>query len=128
MLEVIVIGNLGRDPESRTTDSGKTYVSFAVAVSNGRDRAPTWVNIKVWDKLGEICAQYLRKGSKVAVTGRPAARAWIGQDGRARSSLEVTADEVEFLSSSHVEDDQLASTGVDPDTGYAAADPEDKPY
>lgn len=127
MLKAIIIGNLGRDPERRTLDNGEN-VRFAVAVSNGKDRTPTWVNVTAWDKLGEHCAQYLRKGSKVAVIGRPAARAWTTKDGRTQSSLDVTATEVKFLSSAADQDEVPPSEPVDPQTGYTAVDPEDKPW
>ena len=128
MLKAIIIGNLGHDPETRTFDSGRVAVSYTVAISNGRGRAPTWVNVTAWDKLGEHCAQYLLKGSKVAVIGRPAARAWTTRDGRVQSSLDVTATEVKFLSSMADQEDTPPSEPVDPATGYTAVDPEDKPW
>lgn len=99
MIKVIVIGNLGRDPVRRVTDDGKVAVSWSLGVAVGRSRETMWLDVTAWDQLGETCAQYLRKGSKVWIVGRPASRGWIGQDGRARSGLSVTAYEVEFLSS-----------------------------
>lgn len=127
MLKIILIGNLGADPESRQTSSGATAVSFRIAISNGRGRAPTWVNVTVWDSLGEICTKYLHKGSKVSIVGRPAARAWFDKSGKACSSLEVTASEVEFLSSRQDQDASPAED-VDPQTGYTRVEPEDLPY
>lgn len=98
MLKAIVIGNLGRDPVRRVTDAGKVVVSWSLGVAVGRDRETVWLDVTAWDQLGETCAQYLRKGSKVCVIGRPAARGWLGKDGGARSGLSITAAEVEFLS------------------------------
>ena len=127
MLKTTLIGNLGGDPESRQTSNGKVAVSFRVAVSNGRGRAPTWVNVTAWDSLGEICTKYLHKGSKVAVVGRPAARAWLDKSGKASASLDVTASEVEFLSSRQ-EQETPSAEDVDPQTGYTRVEPEDLPY
>lgn len=127
MLKTILIGNLGGDPESRQTSTGKTAISFRVAVSNGRDRAPTWVNVTAWDSLGANCAKYLHKGSRVAVIGRPAARSWLDKAGKACASLDVTAAEVEFLSSRQ-EQDAAPAEDVDPQTGYTRVEPDDLPY
>lgn len=126
MLKTFMIGNLGGDPESRMVQSGEVSVSFQIAVNNGRGRAPTWVKVTAWDQLGSICAQYLRKGSKVAVVGRPSARAWMGANGVLHATLEVTAAEVEFLSGKN--DEQNPDEGADAESGYAPADPEDRPY
>lgn len=127
MLKVTLIGNLGGEPERRQANNGRIAVSFSVAASNGRDRAPTWVNVTAWDNLGEICAKYLHKGSKAAVIGRPAARAWLDKSGKACAALELTATEVEFLSSRQ-EHDPLPAEDVDPQTGCVKVDPEDKPW
>ena len=80
MLKTILIGNLGGDPVQRQIPSGDTVVSFRVAVSNGRDRAPTWVKVTVWDKLCDVCLKYLRKGSRVAVVGNASRRMGFSQD------------------------------------------------
>lgn len=127
MLKVTLIGNLGHDPERRVTEDGKVVTNFSVGVSVGRDRSTMWVDVTTWEALAESCAQYLRKGSKVAVVGRPSARGWIGQDGRARSALSVTAAEVEFLTSRR-EAEAQPDEPVDPETGYAVVNPEDKPW
>ena len=97
MLKTILIGNLGGDPVQRQIPSGDTVVSFRVAVSNGRDRAPTWVKITVWEKLGELCLKYLRKGSLVYVEGKLTTRKWQDQNGQDRYTTEIRADRVQFL-------------------------------
>ncbi|MBN1305163.1 MAG: single-stranded DNA-binding protein [Anaerolineales bacterium] len=110
---IIVVGNLGRDPEMRYTPSGQPVTSFSVATnrqytnSNGEKiKETTWFRVSAWGKQAETCNQYLSKGSKVLVEGRLNAdnatggpRLWTGQDGSSRASFEVTAQTVRFLSS-----------------------------
>jgi single-strand DNA-binding protein len=109
---IIIVGNLGRDPEMRYTASGKAVTSFSVASSreykgsNGEQVKETiWFRISAWDKQAEICSQYLKKGSKVLVEGRLQAdqatgspRIFTRQDGTSGTSFEVTAQTVRFLS------------------------------
>ncbi len=104
MNKVFLIGNLTRDPEMRTTQSGVSLCSFTIAVnrrrsSNAEAGQPEadFFRITAWRQLGDICGRYLAKGRKVAITGTVSASAFIGQDGQARASLEVQADDVEFL-------------------------------
>ena len=95
------IGRLGRDPESRFTQSGKTVVNFSIACSEkrGGEEYTEWVNIVVWDKLGEICAQYLQKGSLVYISGRMKTRKWQDQSGIERHTTEIVAREMKMLDS-----------------------------
>jgi len=106
MNKVILIGNLTRDPELRTTPSGDSVCSFTVAVnrrrsSNAEAGQPEadFFRVSVWRQQGENCAKYLSKGRKVYVSGPVTCRTYVGNDGQTRASLEVTANEVEFLSS-----------------------------
>lgn len=110
---LIIVGNLGRDPEMRYTPSGQPVTSFSVATSrqytgsNGQPVKETiWFRVTTWGKQAEICNQYLKKGSKVLIEGRLTAdpntggpRLWTRQDGTAGTSFEVTANTVRFLSS-----------------------------
>ena len=103
--KVILVGNLGSDPEMRYTPNGKAVTSFRMATnrryttSAGESREETdWFRITVWGKQAEQCNQFLSKGKQVYVEGRLHARNWEGQDGQTRTSLEVTADRVLFLS------------------------------
>jgi single-strand DNA-binding protein len=110
---IILAGNVGRDPEMRYTPSGQAVTSFSVATNrqytnnNGETIKETiWFRISAWGKTGEICNQYLKKGSKVLVEGRLTAdpatggpRVWTAQDGSSRASFEVYAQTVRFLSS-----------------------------
>ncbi|MBR1584543.1 MAG: single-stranded DNA-binding protein [Clostridia bacterium] len=104
MNKVFLIGNLTRDPEMRTTQSGVSLCSFTIAVNRRRSNnaeagqpEADFFRITAWRQLGDICGRYLAKGRKVAVTGTVSASAFVGQDGQARASLEVQADDVEFL-------------------------------
>lgn len=102
--KVILVGNLGSDPEMRYTPDGKAVTSFRVATtrryttSSGETKEETdWFRVSVWGKQAEQCNQFLSKGRQVYVEGRLHARNWTGQDGQVRTSLEVTADRVLFL-------------------------------
>jgi single-strand DNA-binding protein len=94
------IGNLGKDPELRYTQSGKAVCSFSIAITdkvNGEDRTE-WVNIVAWQKLAEICSEYLEKGKKVYIQGRLQTRSYEDRDGNRRYITEVVAYSMEMLS------------------------------
>ena len=109
---IIIVGNLGKEPEMRYTPSGQAVTSFSVASSrqytsnNGQQVKETiWFRVSAWGKQAETCNQYLHKGSKVLVEGRLNAdpntggpRIWNRQDGTPGASFEVTANTVRFLS------------------------------
>lgn len=102
--KVMIIGNLGRDPEMRYTPSGKPVTSFSVATSRTwvtadgeRREATEWFNVVAWRDLAEICSQYLSKGSKVYIEGRLQTRSWEGQDGQKHYRTEIVADEMILL-------------------------------
>ena len=102
--KVIIIGNLGADPEMRYTPSGKPVTSFPVAVNrrwtdaNGeRQERTTWFRVSAWGPLAETCNAYLSKGRLVMVEGEVKTSAWIDQQGQARATLEITARTVKFL-------------------------------
>lgn len=100
MNKLILIGNLTRDPESRTTPSGHTVCNFDLAVNErkGGQDSTTYFRISAWDKTGESCQKYLSKGKKVFVAGPVSARTYQTSGGETRVSLEVNANDVEFLS------------------------------
>lgn len=98
MNNLTIIGNLTRDPETRTTSTGKDVCSFAVAVNRrGKDAEADYFRVSVWDKLADNCQRYLAKGRKVAVTGPVSIGTYDGKDGKTHANLEVTARDVEFL-------------------------------
>jgi single-strand DNA-binding protein len=110
---IIIVGNVGRDPEMRYTPSGQAVTSFSVATnrqytnnSGETVKETIWFRVSAWGKTGETVNQYLKKGSKVLVEGRLTAdpatggpRVWTAQDGSTRASFEVSAQTVRFLSS-----------------------------
>ena len=93
------IGRLGRDPESRFTQSGKTVVNFSIACSEkrGGEEYTEWVPIVAWGKLAEICSQYLHKGSRVYIEGKLQTRKWQDNDGVDRYTTEIIAKEMKML-------------------------------
>jgi len=97
--QVILMGRLTRDPEQRTTTTGKTIVSFSIAVDRvGQDDSADFFNVTAWEKLGELVMQYLAKGRRVLVQGRLRQDSWDDKEtGKKRSSVEVTATDVTFL-------------------------------
>ena len=102
MNKVILIGNLTRDPETRSVPSGVTCCSFGLAVNrrfnNAQGQRETdFFNITAWRQLGDLCMRYLSKGRKVCVEGSIQIRTYDAQDGTKRYVTEVVADEVEFL-------------------------------
>jgi single-strand DNA-binding protein len=103
--QAIVLGNLTRDPELRTTPSGQSVASFAVATSRSwvdgsgeRKEAVEYHEIVAWGKLGELAAQYLSKGRKVMVIGRLQTQSWE-KDGVKRQRTEIVASDVNFCDS-----------------------------
>jgi len=102
--KVLLIGNLGRDPEVRYTASGKAVASFTVATSqrwkdqNGTDQERTeWHRVVAWGRLGEICGEYLSKGKQVFIEGRIQSREWEDQDGNKRTTVEIIANDLIML-------------------------------
>jgi single-strand DNA-binding protein len=103
--KVMIIGNLGRDPEMRYTPSGKPVTTFSVATSRswntseGEKREETeWFNVVAWSSLAEICKQYLTKGQQVYIEGRLQTRHWDDQEGNKHTSVEIVANEMIILS------------------------------
>jgi len=104
MLNLMAIGNVTRDPESRTIQKGETdgqVCNFTVAASvgYGQFKHTEFIRVAAWNGLGKTCQAYLRKGSKVWVSGTPMVNTYINNDGEATGNLELRLDEVEFLSS-----------------------------
>jgi single-strand DNA-binding protein len=105
--KVILIGNLGQDPESRTTPGGTTVTNIRIATSEswkdkqtGEQKEQTeWHTVVLWNRLGEIAAEYLKKGQQVYIEGSLRTRKWQDKSGNDRYSTEVIASEMQMLSS-----------------------------
>ena len=104
--KLVIVGNLGSDPEMRYTQSGQAVTSFSVATNrryNDKDET-TWFRVSVWGNQAEACNKYLEKGRKVLVEGRltpdenGGPRVWEDKSGNARASFEISATTVQFLS------------------------------
>lgn len=105
--KVILIGNLGKDPETRYMPSGKAATNFSVATSErfkdketGEPQERTeWHRVATFDRLAEIAAEYLKKGSKVYIEGKLRTRKWTDKEGKDRYSTEIIADQMQMLDS-----------------------------
>src|SRR5712692_11734206 len=103
--KIMLIGNLGRDPEMNVTGDGTPFTRFSLAVnrrtkssSNDRKDETEWFNVVAWRQLAEVCNTYLQKGSKIYVEGRLTQRKYTDKNGIERTTVEVVASDVEFLS------------------------------
>ncbi len=123
----VIIGNVGREPEMRYTQSGVAVCDFSVAVSrrwsdratNEQKEETTWFRVSAWRGLAETCNQYVHKGMQIMVAGRVTASAYMGQDGQPRASLDLNALDVQFLG--------RRGEGADEGGGYPT-EPEDLPF
>lgn len=137
MQKLFIVGNLTRDPELRTTPSGKSVCNFTVAVNRRRkvDGQPDadFFRVTVWENLAENCAKYLAKGRKVALTGEVSVRTYQTQDGQTRAELDVSTNDVEFLTpkgdSAPAESAPAESyPKVDAQTGFANVETDELPF
>lgn len=103
MNKVFLIGNLTKEPESKTTQNGISVCTFNIAVGRGKDQTD-FFRVTAWRQTADNCRQYLSKGKKVAVVGTVYAEAYTAKDGQPKASLEVNADNVEFLSPKNAEE------------------------
>lgn len=104
--KAMIIGNLVKDPEIKTTPSGQSVASFSIATnfvwtdqSGQKQEKAEFHNIVAWRRLAEICGQYLKKGSKIYIEGRLQTRNWVGQDGIKRYRTEIVAENMIMLDS-----------------------------
>lgn len=130
MNKTIIIGNLTRDPEKRVLENDLTCSVFTVAVNRrvrqGQPQQADYFRVTAWRGLGDLCQQYLTKGRKVAVEGTIRAHAYLGNDGAARASLELTAENVEFVSPRGQQD---SGDGYDaPPEEWAQTDDDELPF
>ena len=122
MNQLNIIGNLTSDPQSHTTNDGKNVCNFSVAVNRkkkiqGQPEAD-FFRVAAWGRLGENCQQYLAKGKKVRVTGPVSVSTYQANDGTTRASMEVYAEDVEFLSPAGSNGQEApAETAQDPNGG-----------
>lgn len=106
MNKVILMGRLARDPEVRSTQSGKSVARMTIAVDRrvSRNAQPgqqtaDFINLVAWERLADFCQNYLRKGTKILVEGRIQSRTYEGQDGQKKYAVEVSVSDIEFAES-----------------------------
>lgn len=133
MNRVIIIGNLTRDPEVKTTQSGTSVCTFSVAVNRrfaNHDgvRETDFLNVVAWRQLADLCGKYLAKGRKVCVEGSIQTRTYNAQDGSKRYVTEIIADNVEFLSSRQQDGQSAAQTDAQTQEGFTEYTDDDLPF
>ena len=135
MNKLTIIGNCTKDPELRTTTSGRNVCSFNVAVNRRKkvDGQPDadFFSVSAWDQMGENCAKYLNKGKKVCVVGAVSVRTYTNQRGETKAYMEVIAQEVEFISPRQEQTDEIApkvEERRDEQSGFTEVDTDDLPF
>jgi len=127
---VTIIGRLTRDPELKQIASGTAVCNFSIA--NGRkfkDKEDTsFFDCIAWGKLGELVAQYMKKGSKIGVDGRLQQRNWEDKDGKKRSTVEIVADNVQFLDSVSGQQKEPVASGQQPPADFNPFSDDDVPF
>ncbi len=133
--KVMIIGNVGTDPEMRFTPNGNPVTTFRIATSRvftnaegERKQETEWFTVVTWNKLAESCNQFLTKGRRAYVEGRLRTRAWEGQDGQRRSRVEIVADRVLFLDRQAVAPLPAEEAGVAGVAGVGEVEAEDLPF
>jgi single-strand DNA-binding protein len=123
---LIIIGNLTRDPELRTTQSGINVCTFTVAVNRRKQQQDSqpeadFFRVTAWRELGVNCGKFLQKGKKVCVIGPVSLNTYTGQDGATHANLEVMAQDVEFLTPRVSDPEPVAdpAPAVDQETGFS---------
>lgn len=118
--KVIIVGNLGRDPELRYTPQGTAVCNFSVATTEKRrDKSgefqdvTTWFRVTLWEKRAETAAKYLQKGKPVYIEGRLKVDEWTDRDGKERYTLDVTATDMQFIGSASDRDSGYSSDAHD---------------
>jgi single-strand DNA-binding protein len=124
--KIMLIGNLGRDPELNVTQEGTPVTKFSLAVSRNtktstgeREKETEWFNIIAWRQLAEICERYLHKGSKVYIEGRLQTRKYTDRNGVERTAVEVIANDMQML------DSKAPSTGTESYSAGSTTDDRD---
>jgi len=133
MNKIMLIGNLGRDPEMNYTPSGLAVAKFSLAVNRTtksatgeRQEETEWFNIVAWKQLAETCSTYLKKGQKVFIEGRLTTRKYTDKTGVERTAIEVIASDLEFLTPKDRQGSTSSSDILSGDDGLG--DLEDHPF
>lgn len=101
MIKCFITGNAVAEPETRVTSTGKTVCNFTIAANSGRkgaERSTTYFKCSAWEAKADLCSRYVVKGKQMAIIGTVGSQAYMGKDGKPRSSITLTIDDLEFLS------------------------------
>lgn len=97
--KIIGIGHLVKDPESRTISTGKQVCTFRVCISDSQSKNKCFIDCECWDKLAEICTQFLKKGKEIMIEGELCMSSWTGKDGTTQTKPYIRAEKVKFMNS-----------------------------
>jgi single-strand DNA-binding protein len=130
MNKVMLIGNVGREPEMTYTPSGSAVTKFSLAVSRRRknketgenDSETTWFNIVAWERLAETCSSYVHKGSKIYVEGRLVMREYTDKEGAKRTAVDIVISEMELLDPRNARPADGSSAGTAANAGEVGGD------
>ena len=130
--KVILVGNLGDDPEVKTTPSGVQVANFSLATSEAwtdkdgeRQERAEWHRLVLWRKLAEIAGQYLNKGNKIYIEGKLQTRSWEDQSGQRRYTTEVVVDQLEMLGGARASESHTAPAPAPASSGGGGDTPDD---
>ena len=131
--KIIIVGNLGRDPELRYTPQGTAVCNFSMATNEKRrDKSgelqdiTTWFRITLWNRQAENASKYLTKGSPVYIEGRLKLDEWTDRDGNTRQTLDVTATDMQFISGGSRSGEMSASAGAGSSNEFAGSSGDNK--
>ena len=128
MNTVSLVGNLISDPEVKTLPSSKKVANFRVASNNPRnDKESVFIDVEAWEKLGELCGEYLSKGREVFIIGRLRTESWVAKEGGNRSKISLVADQVKFLGKPADKGGEQGDISEQPNEKVAASN-EDLPF
>jgi single-strand DNA-binding protein len=98
--KLIGIGNVVKDPESRTISTGKQVCTLRVCISDSQAKNKCFIDCECWDRLAEICMEFLKKGKEIMIEGELCMSSWTGKDGSTQNKPDIRADKVKFMNSS----------------------------
>jgi single-strand DNA-binding protein len=96
---IVAVGHLVADPETRQTSTGKTVCHMRICISEGESKNKCYIDVDCWEKVAEVCAKYLKKGREILLDGELCSSSWQGKDGKTQSKNFIKANRVKFLSS-----------------------------
>lgn len=114
---VVLIGNLGRDPEVKYSASGTAIANFSICFKSGKDKTG-WIKVVCFNKLAEIVGQHLSKGSKVGISGVLDENKWEDAQGNKKSMIQIICNNIEFIKTNNTNDNQQSTPGTAGGSGF----------